>query len=155
MAHQREPPPRDPDPAHAGRFRFSVDDVTIGTFTEVSGLSVEVAVEEVAEGGQNQFVHKLPGPMKWPNIVLKAGITRANHLFKWLASSSGERLSDELERKTGTIAVCDAAGEPIRSWSFIGAFPVRWSGPTLAASSNDLAGEELEIAHDGFTLDAD
>lgn len=145
---------RTPDPAHAGRFTFSVGGVTIGTFTEVSGLSVEVSVEELTEGGQNQFVHKLPGPMTWPNIVLKAGITQADHLFAWLAKSSGDGFEGKLERTTGHIAVCDAAGEPVREWSFLDAFAVRWAGPTLAASSSDLAVEELEIAHHGFTANA-
>ncbi|CAN5915775.1 phage tail protein [soil metagenome] len=142
---------RTTDPAHAGRFTFSVDKMAIGTFTEVSGLSVEVSVEELTEGGQNQFVHKLPGPMKWPNIVLKAGVTDSDHLFDWLAKSSGENFKGKLERTTGHIAVCDAAGQPLRTWSFFEAFVVRWTGPTLAASSSDLAVEELEIAHHGFT----
>ncbi|MBW3605391.1 MAG: phage tail protein [Actinobacteria bacterium] len=142
---------RTPDPAHANRFEFSVGGVTIGTFTEVSGLSVEVSVEEVAEGGQNQFVHKLPGPMKWPNIVLKAGVTSADDLFAWLSKSSGDRFDGKLERETGHIAVCDPAGNVVRRWNFAGAFAVRWSGPTLAAASSDLAVEELEIAHHGFT----
>jgi len=145
--------PRTPDPAFAGRFKLKIGALNIGAFTEVSGLGVEVKVEEVAEGGQNQFVHKLPGPMSWPNIVLKAGVTDAVDLFTWLSKSSGEGFSgnsNSLTRESGTITLIDGRNQSIRSWTFAEAFPVRWTGPTLAAGSNELAQEELEIAHHGF-----
>lgn len=145
--------PRTPDPAFAGRFKLEIGALNIGAFTEVSGLGVEVAVEEVVEGGQNQFKHKLPGPMSWPNIVLKAGVTDATDLFAWLSKSSGEGFSgnsNSLTRESGTITLIDGKNQPIRSWTFAEAFPVKWTGPTLAAGSSDLAQEELEIAHHGF-----
>lgn len=144
---------RTPDPPFVGKFIFKVDGVEIGAFTEVSGLSVEIDVEELNEGGQNQFVHKLPGRIKWPNIVLKCGVTRTDSLLSWLADSAGDGFSgsgNKLERHSGEVAVLDLAGETVRRWVFDAAFPVRWSGPTLAASSSDLAVEELEIAHHGF-----
>lgn len=145
--------PRTPDPGHAARFKLEIGPLTIGAFTEVSGLSVEVKVEEVTEGGQNQFVHKLPGPMSWPNIVLKAGVTKATDLFTWISRSSGEGFTgngNSLTRESGTITLVDGLNRTIRSWTFADAFPVRWTGPTLAAGSNELAQEELEIAHHGF-----
>jgi phage tail-like protein len=125
----------------------------IGAFTEVSGLSVQVNVEEVAEGGQNHFVHRLPGRMRWPNIVLKRGITDSDALFEWFWKTSGEGFEGaggKLERTQGEIAVIDAARERIRAWAFEDAFPVSWSGPTFAASGRDVAMEQLEIAHHGF-----
>lgn len=145
---------RTADPPFVAKFVFKVDGIQIGAFTEVSGLSVEVDVEELVEGGQNQFVHKLPGRMKWPNIVLKCGVTQADPLFAWFATSSGDGFvgaGNCLERRDGEVAVLDAAGSTVRSWQFTAAYPVRWSGPTLAASSADLAVEELEIAHHGFS----
>jgi len=144
---------RTADAPFTGQFVFTVDGVEIGSFTEASGLSVEVEVEELQEGGQNQFVHKLPGPMSWPNIVLKAGVTDSVDLFTWLSKSSGEGFSgnsNSLTRESGTITLIDGKNQPIRSWTFAGAFPVRWTGPTLAAGSSELAQEELEIAHHGF-----
>ena len=39
------------DPPFAGRFVFEVEGRTIGAFTEVSGLSVQIEVEDVPEGG--------------------------------------------------------------------------------------------------------
>jgi len=38
----------------------------------------------------------------------------------------------------------------VRTWALENAKPVRWTGPKLAASSRDLAVEELEVCHSGF-----
>jgi phage tail-like protein len=143
------------DPPFVGKFRFTVGKLDIGAFTEVSGLAVQIDVEELAEGGQNQFTHKLLGRMKWPNIVLKRGLTNSNDLFTWLLKFSGEGYSgqsNKIEAETGSISVCDAKGDPFRTWSLIDVKPVKWTGPRLAASSRDLAIEELEVCHCGFTV---
>ena len=142
------------DAPFTGQFVFSVDGVgEIGAFVECSGLSVEVGVEEINEGGQNHFTHKMPGRMKWPNIVLKRGITDSDNLFEWFWKTSGEGFEGagaKLERTHGEIAVLDAARQRVRSWKFEDAFPVAWKGPNLASSARDVAMEELEIAHHGF-----
>jgi phage tail-like protein len=142
------------DPPFAGKFVFTVEGQTIGAFTEVSGLSVSIDVEELAEGGQNQYTHKLPGRMKWPNLVLKRGITNTDNLFEWFAKSSGDGFAgsgNRLDRHNGAVELRDAAGKTVRKWEFTGAYPVKWSGPKLAASAKDLAVEELEVCHRGFT----
>ena len=74
-------------------FLFEVDGVKIGQFMEAGGLEVSVETESVEEGGQNSFVHKLPGRMTWPNITLKRGVTNNDALLKWLNESSGEQFS--------------------------------------------------------------
>lgn len=141
------------DPPFVGRFVFAVDGIEIGTFTEVSGLSVQIDIEEVAEGGQNAYTHRLPGRMKWPNLVLKRGVTDTDALFAWLSDCSGEGLTrngNKVVGLDGKVSVLDAKGDVLRSWHFTGAKPVKWTGPRLAASSRELAVEELEVCHCGF-----
>ena len=138
---------------HAATFLFEVDDIEIGRFMEVSGLQVDVEVEEVQEGGENNYVHKLPGRMTWPNIVLKRGVTQNDSLLTWLNKSSGEGFSaggNKLARKSGAITLIAADGTRLRAWNIDGAFPVKWTGPSFAVTSTDAAVEELEIAHHGF-----
>ena len=137
----------------ASTFLFEVDGVEIGRFMEVSGLEVTVAVEEVEEGGENNYVHKLPGRMTWPNITLKRGITQNDALLTWLNKSSGEQFSangNKLTRSTAAITLIGPAGQRLRAWEFDGAFPIKWKGPDFAAASSDMAMEELEITHHGF-----
>ena len=136
-------------------FLFEVDGVEIGRFMEVSGLEVEVSVEELEEGGQNSFVHRLPGRMSWPNIRLKRGITQNDTLLQWLGKSSGEQFAaggNRLARSTAAITLMGPAGDRLRTWSFDGAFPVKWKGPEFATASNEMAVEELEITHHGFRV---
>jgi phage tail-like protein len=144
---------RTADPPYVGRFVLKIDGRTVGSFMEVSGLSVQVDVEDVVEGGRNHYVHHLPKGMKWPNLVLKRGITDTDSLFEWLWRSSGDGLTandNTLELVSGSLAVLDASKHPVRTWHFAGAYPVKWTGPTLAASSSALAVEQLEICHRGF-----
>jgi phage tail-like protein len=137
----------------AATFLFEVDGVEIGRFMEVSGLEVSIGIDEVEEGGENNYVHKLPGRMTWPNITLKRGITQNDTLLEWLNKASGEQFAangNRLTRSTAAITLIGPSAERLRSWEFNGAFPVKWKGPDFAVSSNDMATEELEITHHGF-----
>lgn len=139
---------------YAATFLVEVDGQVIGQFIEAEGLSLEVEVENVEEGGQNGFVHKLPGRMSWPNLVLKRGLTQSDNLFAWVQKSSGEGFSaarNKLTRSTAAITLLSQSGKRLRAWEIEGAFPVKWSGPTFAADSDEAVVEELEIAHHGFT----
>lgn len=143
----------DRDRVTSATFLVEVDDVEIGRFMEVSGLEVEIGVESIDEGGENSYSHKLPGRMSWPNLVLKRGVTQNDSLLKWLDKSSGEGFTgagNKLTRTTAAITLLGPDGKRLRSWSFDGAFPVKWRGPRFASSSNEMAVEELEIAHHGF-----
>jgi phage tail-like protein len=137
----------------ASTFLFEVDGMTIGEFMEVSGLEVEVGVESIEEGGENGFVHRLPGRMTWPNITLKRGVTQTDNLFAWLSKSSGEQFAaagNTLTRSTAAITLIGSDAQRLRAWEFVGAFAVKWKGPDFSASGNDAAMEQLEIAHHGF-----
>lgn len=143
--------------ATAATFVFEVDGVEIGRFREVSGLKVEVEVEEYAEGGEHGFVHKLPGRLKWPNLVLKRGVTNDDNLLGWLHESAGDGMvkrKGKANRSTAAVTLMGANAKRLRTWSLIEAMPVSWSGPTFAATSSDLPEEELEIAHHGFRAHA-
>ena len=142
------------DPPFVGKFIFKIGALQIGSFTEVTGLGVSIDVEELMEGGQNAYTHKLLGRMRWPNIVLKRGLTDSNALFKWLLNFSGDGFSktNKVSPETGSISVLTPKGEPFRTWSLVDVKPVKWTGPRLAASSRDLAIEELEVCHSGFTV---
>jgi len=144
------------DPPFVGKFVFKIGTLEIGAFTEVTGLGVSIDVEELPEGGQNAYTHKLLGRMRWPNIVLKRGLIDSNALFSWLLTFSGDAFSKtkKVSPETGSISVLTPMGDPFRTWSLVDVKPVKWTGPRLAASSRDLAIEELEVCHSGFTVTA-
>lgn len=134
-------------------FLFEVDGLTIGEFREVQGLEITVDVVRYAEGGANGYVHQLPGRVQWPNLVLRAGLTKGDNLFKWIKACSGEGLDandKKLARRTGALTVLGPKLERVRTWEFDGAFPVRWIGPSFAVDERATPVEEIEIAHHGF-----
>ena len=113
-------------------FVFAVDGEEIGSFTEVSGLELNVATEDVEEGGVNGYVHKMPGRMSWPNLTLKRGLTKSDNLLAWIESVSGDGLGRErnkISRRTASITLLTDDGRPLRRWDFVGVVPVRWSAP--------------------------
>jgi len=137
--------PNRPDPVGELRFKVDLPGVGLGRFRECTGLAAEIEVKDYNEGGVNDRVHKLPTRMKYPNLVLKRGVTYEDALLKWLWKTQRET-----QRINVTVSLMGPDGEAVRSWVFNEAFPVKWTGPNLNASSNQIATETLEIVHNGL-----
>jgi phage tail-like protein len=120
-----------------------------GRFRTLSGLDMSYDVLEYHEGGNNEFVHHLPGRMQYPNLVLSWGLTDSDLLQQWFLQT---RAKAQREPVTVTLAISDGTNvvEP-RKWTFADAFPVRWSGPSFDAGTSEWS-ETLEIAHTGLKL---
>ena len=140
--------PRFPlDPYLSLRYRVVIDRVPMGDFSEVTGLQIEVEVEEIREGGVNGYMHRLAGPAKFPsNLILKHGLIDADSLWTWMDNIM-QGLADA--RKV-TITLMDSAGQGRWKWEFRDAYPIRWSGPDLRAGTAEVAIETLELAHRGL-----
>jgi phage tail-like protein len=138
---------RSPDPGAGMRFLVKIGSENIGMFSECSGLVIEYDVFTYEEGGQNDFVHKLRGRAKHPSLVLKRGITHEDALMRWFFDCK-----DRATRQDVMLTLVGTDGKPVRKWTFAGAYPVKWSGPTFNAGSNSIATETLEIVHEGFKV---
>jgi phage tail-like protein len=138
--------------ANRGVFLVDIDGIEVGRFTECQGLEVEVEVETFNEGGVNGFEHKLPGRMSWPNLTLKRGLTVDNKVFEWFNEAAGNTPAGTGKTSRGTmgITILNSMGEPLRTWRVYDAIPVKWTGPSLANSDDEIPTEELEVAHHGF-----
>jgi phage tail-like protein len=123
-----------------------IDGYAQAVFTEMSGLQIETTVTDYEEGGNNGFVHRLPGRSKVSNLTFKRGLTKSNDFFKWYLKI----LQGSLERKNLDVVMFDPSGNEIAKWSFSRAFPVKWVGPQLTADGKAVAIETLELAHDGL-----
>ena len=71
------------DPYGQFNFLIEIDGVTRAGFSEVSGLTTDTNVIEYREGQEVTTVRKLPGLMKYTNIVLKRGYTTDLSLWNW------------------------------------------------------------------------
>jgi phage tail-like protein len=119
--------------------------VALGQFSHASGLGGSLEVMPYPEGGRNDFVHKLPTRIKYPNIVLKRGVTHEDALLKWFWDSR-----NSVQRKEMTITLLGPGTKTVRTWAFLNAYPIKWTGPNLNASSNQIATESLEVVHNGL-----
>jgi phage tail-like protein len=135
-----------PDTALSRRFTVTIDGVELGMWTKCEGLAVEYEVFEYQEGGWNDYVHRLPGRRKYPNVKLTRPLDKdSQNVVRWISG-----MVTRVERKSAVISVLDAGGEVVCSWSLAHVWPVKWTGPSLDAGGNQVANETLELAHDGF-----
>jgi phage tail-like protein len=144
----RERPAWIDDPYPSYRFYVQFDNKMQALFTEVSGLRVELAVQDVEEGGNNEFVHRLPGRAKVSNITLKKGMTRSREFLEWLLDIS----KGTIKRRHVTVVMYDTARKVVLRWNFHHAYPVKWSGPDFKSSGSEAAMESLELTHKGMGL---
>lgn len=135
------------DPFLSFRFKVEIKGHEVGGFSEVTGLQAEVEVLEYREGGVNDFIHKLAGPVRYPaNLVLKHGLMDADQIWQW----EQQILQGNISRASVSVILLDEAGDEKWRWNFRDAYPVKWSGPDLRAGTAEVAVETLELAHRGF-----
>jgi phage tail-like protein len=135
------------DPYQVFNFLVEIEGVLAGGFSECSGLQVETEYYDYREGGVNEYVHRFPGPTKYPPLTLKHGLTLIDGLWTW----HQEVVQGEVNRKNGTIYLMDRSGIPTMWWDFKEAYPVKWTGPDLRANSGEVAFESVELAHRGLS----
>jgi len=138
--------------------------VLFGSFSEVNGLTAQVETEDYREGGRNVGPHKFMKWGKYPNVVLKRGVTFNTDIWDWyyqVLNGSKAPL-----RKHGIIILNDRNGgfvpggtglsiplldtTPVAVWFMSNGLPEKLDGPPLKGSGNEIAIEGLEIAHEGL-----
>ncbi len=141
--------PRVADPEGSFIFALEIEGTEVAHFTECSGLKSSTEIFELQEGGMNHRVHKLPGQSKWENVTLRYGVTSDVSLPLW----RNEILQDQFgNRRNGAIVMKTLAGDEVRRYNFIQAWPVSWDGPSFSSSSSELAIESIELAHNGIQI---
>ncbi len=132
------------------RWYLEIDGITEGIFREVTGLDSETEVIEhrVTGKGGNIIVHKVPGALKWSNIVLRRGITDDKRLHEW--RDKIEQGQVEANRKNGSVTLYAPDGTEVCRYNFKSGWPCKFKGPALDASKNEMAIEELELCHEGL-----
>lgn len=116
-------------------------------FQSVSGLSATIETEDIREGGENRFKHKLPTGMNYEQLELKRGLVTDSALVRWC------RDAVELftfAPKNVHISLLDETHKPIVSWQVLNAFPVRWSISEFDAKQSAVVVETLQLQYSYF-----
>lgn len=139
------------DPIVSAWFGVEFMGQVVGAFRECTGLGSEnEVVEYKASGPKGEYIiKKVPGRMKWNNIVLKRGITDAMDMWKWRKLVEEGKVDEA--RKNGSITMYSHDGSTVARWDFVNAWPSKLTGPAANAQNNEVAIEELEITHEGYS----
>jgi phage tail-like protein len=134
-------------------FHFSVDlqGAALGYFTEVSGVGSENEVVEhkvMEQDGHKERVMKIPGRLKWENIVCKRGITSAMDMWVWRKMIEDGQV--EGARKDGSIVMYDEGFREVARWNFVRGWPAKVTGPSVKSDGNEVGVEEMTITHEGI-----
>lgn len=120
---------------------------TVTSFQEVTGIGSEIETEEVIEGGENRYVHRLPKAVKHPKLVLKRGIAPGKSpLVRWCKDVL-EEFKIPIKPELLHVHLLNEKGDPIRSWSFANAYPVNWEVESFNSTKNEVALEKIELSY--------
>jgi phage tail-like protein len=133
------------DPFQGFRFRVEIDNAEHGAFARVKGLVRETKVETRREGGVNDFEYKLASLTSYGNLVLERGLAD-DYLWSWQEDVVGGMI----QRRNIAVSLQDGNANELWRWLVQDAFPVKWTGTDLDASSMQVLVESVEFAHHGI-----
>jgi phage tail-like protein len=142
---------RTEDPLNSYRFTIEIQGIQEAEFLECTGLQVEVKAEPYEEGGLNGFTHKIPGRRSYSNITLKRGLTTSRRLIDWI-DRVGTAAAKGGELRNVSILLVDNTNTTLRRYNLTGAFPTKWTGPSLNATTSTALVESLELAFQEMSI---
>ncbi|WP_294378285.1 phage tail protein [uncultured Clostridium sp.] len=130
------------------RFKVEVDNVIVAEVTEVTGFDASVDVIEYREGNERPTPRKVQGLRKFGNITLKTGLIDTHVLYDWL-NPADEKVA--IPRKNVVITLlAEDMTTAVATWQIEAAWPTKYTGPDLNATSSEVAFESIELAHEGL-----
>ncbi len=120
-------------------------------FQEVSGMDIESQPQEYRAGTAKAFsTVKMPGMMKAANVTLRKGIAaRGSGFVDWYTRVQ----MNTIARKRVTIRLLDETGAATMVWVLANAFPIKVRTGDLPADGTDVPIEEMELSHEGMTIE--
>lgn len=147
-------------------FNFVIKGVTepgfSAAFMEISGLDGENAIIEYREGSdqkkanEGNFLRKQPGLERYPNVVMKRGIT--GNLLLWRSRKRIRDATNYPSMKDYTpldiaVELQDEQHQTVMRWILRNVWVSKLSGPTLNAKANELAIEMMELVCERIEID--
>ena len=133
-------------------FHFKVEFANLQgefQFQSVAGLTVTLETEEIAEGGENRFKHKLPVKTSFPNLVLKRGLLVNSDLIKWCRAAVE---NFDIKPTNIVIKLLNEKHEPLMTWNVVHAYPVKWAITDFNAEESKMVVETIELAYNYFNI---
>jgi phage tail-like protein len=140
------------NPYDAFSFIVVIDSVPVASFSECILPAVSIEVIEYREGEDlENNIHKLPGLVKYGDLILKRGLSKSPSsmaLWDWFSGF----LQGKGRVTPLTVTLLDGQKNPLIQWSFANAWPVKYEAPVLNGKTSALAIEILEVAVEGMKV---
>ena len=137
------------DPYRGFNFRIEIDGISLGSFSDVSGLTSDGAIVEYRNGDDIPLhVRKMPGLNIAGPLTLKNGLTDNREFWTW----RNNIINGTPDRRNGAIVLMDEARKDVLRWEFEGGWIHKIDGPTFNAKGNDVAIQSVEIVIESLTL---
>ncbi|HTA26592.1 MAG TPA: phage tail protein [Bacteroidia bacterium] len=116
-------------------------------FQEVSGLSVNVDLETYKEGGENRFVHRLPGRTQYSDLVLKRGFTLVSGVTAWCIDAVENYNYNPCNL---IVSLLDSNHLPVSSWYVVNAIPIKYDISSFNAEQSQIVIESLTLRYEYY-----
>ncbi|TDX01282.1 phage tail protein [Dinghuibacter silviterrae] len=125
-----------------------IQGINEGSFQEVSGLNIKLGKEDIKEGGENRFVHRLPSRPQYENLVLKRGMVTGSGLLDWIKAAAEEFTFTP--KNVMVILMDNMSGSQLVSWQFNNAYPVSYQVSPFKSQEGAIVVETVELCYDYF-----
>jgi phage tail-like protein len=137
------------DPLPDYQFKVEIDGITEGHFAACSNVGARMKTISYREGGLQQIVHKIPGPVEYADVTLRWGLTPSKELWTWFRSV----VDGNPQRKSVSITIYAADGvTPKVRWNLINALPKAFECAPLDARGSDIAIYTLSLTFEKLEL---
>jgi phage tail-like protein len=134
-------------PLTATRLALSIDGTELASFSELAGITSEVApTAYLTSADKATIIKKLPSARKPPTVVLKRGMTGGLELFAWHEAALRGNLS--AARKTCTLTMYNGAGEPVARYVLFNAWPFKLEIGGLKTGQSEPLTETVSLTAD-------
>jgi phage tail-like protein len=136
-------------------FRVDLGDGAEGPaagFCQVVLPDISIDVIEYRSGNDRASgTQKLPGLVRYDNVILRRGIIGSLNLYEWI---NQVRDGDANAARTVTIALLsEDLTAVVFTWKLFRAWPVKYSFAELNAKGTDVAIEELVLAYERLEME--
>ena len=127
-------------------YKVLLDNSEEAGFSEVSSPDITSDPVEYREGNMTgKTAGKQPGILKYGNVTLKRGVTESQVFVAWMKDIQ----DGKAPRKTVVITLMDDEMNEVASWQLEKAWPTKYTGTDMNATSNEVAIESLELVTEG------
>lgn len=116
-------------------------------FQEVSGLTITVNTDTYNEGGENRFVHRLPGRTTYSDLVLKRGMTLVSGVTAWCIDATE---NFNYKPTNLLISLLNEEHLPVSSWYVANAYPVKYEIAGLNAENGQIVIETMTLRYEYY-----